>query len=274
MKRLTRLLFTMAMLLALSSVTFAKTFSVCITDNYNEMWALTNTYVGNGIWSLSGCWHSTGTTNTCWTISGTADAKADTFYAIATNGNQDNCAFLYDYVVWRGFKAPGDFQGYLDQWCYCCGESPGTIVLVSCKVILGSCPADGNPCGQTPNKDVHGPAYKDFTGDAAAVDNGGMDTYFKLLHMNMTSVSVAPNPAASVASIKYNVADAGSINVTVYNSIGQAVKVLVNDNLAEGSYTANWDLKDSKGAMVPKGDYFIRIQSTSGAETQTFSVNR
>src|SRR2546426_506712 len=98
MKKLTLFLFAIAMLLAFKPATYAKSFSVCITMNTNEQLDVTNTYVGNGLWSLSGAYNGGVGQNLGWTISGTSDAYADTLYAKMTNPNPNDCNVSYDYL--------------------------------------------------------------------------------------------------------------------------------------------------------------------------------
>jgi len=237
--------------------------------NTNEQLTVTNTYSGNGQWALSGCYSN------CWTISGNADAYADTLYCKMTNPNQNDCNFTYDYLVWRAFKTPGSFNGNVEQWCYCCGESPGSVVWVSCKINLGTC--DGvNGCGLAPNKENNSPIYKSYnqTPLEASASDQGLGTYFQMLKDNMTNLMISPNPAVGTANVSYNIVNAGLVTVNVYNSLGQLVKVLVSETQAEGNYSLYWDLKDQKGAIVPKGNYLVRIESAEGAQTQSFAVNR
>jgi len=47
-------------------------------------------------------------------------------------------------------------------------------------------------------------------------------------------------------------ASAGKITIALYNSAGQMIKVLVNQQQEAGTYTMQWNTGD-----LPKGSYFI-----------------
>ena len=53
------------------------------------------------------------------------------------------------------------------------------------------------------------------------------------------------------------------VNVSVYNTMGQLMEVLINDNLSAGSYPLVWNAKDA-----PSGMYFIKSNINSDISTQ------
>ncbi len=68
-----------------------------------------------------------------------------------------------------------------------------------------------------------------------------------------------PNPFIDQTTIYYSLTQPQKIDVSVYNSIGQKTKTLVNGELTEGSYSVVWDGKNSSGSAIPKGIYFLQI---------------
>ncbi len=72
-----------------------------------------------------------------------------------------------------------------------------------------------------------------------------------------------PNPFNPATTIKYSVADAGQVNLTVYNVMGQKVAELVNTNKTAGTYTAQWDAKNAASGM-----YFYKLSSAGQTLTK------
>lgn len=64
-----------------------------------------------------------------------------------------------------------------------------------------------------------------------------------------------PNPFNPVTTISYQMAHAGKVNLSVYNSLGRLVATLVNKNQAPGNYTVQWNGED-----FGSGVYFCKIQ--------------
>ena len=70
-----------------------------------------------------------------------------------------------------------------------------------------------------------------------------------------------PNPFNPSTTIKYSLADAGNVKLTIYDVIGNEIAVLVNSYQASGKYVVNWN-----GSKYASGIYFYRI------ETQKFNL--
>ena len=62
--------------------------------------------------------------------------------------------------------------------------------------------------------------------------------------------------------IKFDVAKNQLVKLTVYNMLGKEVSNLVNENLAPGSYSVNFD-----GANLASGMYFYRIETPGYSQT-------
>ncbi|MBC8402820.1 MAG: T9SS type A sorting domain-containing protein, partial [Candidatus Marinimicrobia bacterium] len=72
-----------------------------------------------------------------------------------------------------------------------------------------------------------------------------------------------PNPFNPVTTIKFSLPEAGLVNVTVFNSVGQVVSELVNKNMDIGYHSINFSADN-----LPSGVYFYTISSNSFTQTK------
>lgn len=71
-----------------------------------------------------------------------------------------------------------------------------------------------------------------------------------------------PNPFNPSTTIYYNLAQAGNVNLTIYDSIGQKVATLIDAERPAGLHTVRWNAGE-----VSSGVYFCRIRTESGEQT-------
>ncbi len=76
-----------------------------------------------------------------------------------------------------------------------------------------------------------------------------------------------PNPFNPTTTINFSVPATGLVNVSVYNSIGQLVKVLTNDNYVPGTYQITWNSMNGTGNLVASGVYFYRLSTKNYVST-------
>jgi hypothetical protein len=77
-----------------------------------------------------------------------------------------------------------------------------------------------------------------------------------------------PNPFNPTTQIKFDLPTRSKVSIDVYNVLGQKVKTLVNDEMAAGSYIADWDGTSDGGKTVSSGVYFYRMQAGKFQETK------
>lgn len=68
-----------------------------------------------------------------------------------------------------------------------------------------------------------------------------------------------PNPFNPATQIKYSVNKLGNYELTVYNLLGEKVRMLLSSQLSPGQYSVNWDGKNESGKVVASGIYFYRL---------------
>ncbi len=76
-----------------------------------------------------------------------------------------------------------------------------------------------------------------------------------------------PNPFNPSTVINYAVPKVTSVNITVYNSLGQHVKTLVNEKQGVGNYRVDWNGTDNYGNSVSSGVYFYQIKAGDFVKT-------
>jgi hypothetical protein len=68
-----------------------------------------------------------------------------------------------------------------------------------------------------------------------------------------------PNPFNPETTINFDLPEAGEINLTIYNLLGQPVKTVVQENFNTGRHQLRWDATDAAGKLLASGIYIYRI---------------
>jgi hypothetical protein len=76
-----------------------------------------------------------------------------------------------------------------------------------------------------------------------------------------------PNPVQDKATIKFSIKQSNQVNIKVYNTIGQLVSELVNDELAPGTYTTTFD-----ASGLPNGSYIYTMQAGTYVVSKVLTV--
>jgi len=71
-----------------------------------------------------------------------------------------------------------------------------------------------------------------------------------------------PNPFNPSTTIQYDIPKATEVKIEIYNTLGQKVRTLVNENKPAGSYKIVWDGRNDSSEPAPSGIY-IYIMTTS-----------
>lgn len=83
-----------------------------------------------------------------------------------------------------------------------------------------------------------------------------------ILHQNH------PNPFNPETTISYTLSKPAQVTLTVYNLIGQPVRILVNRKMSDGTHQVTWNAKNDGGQTVPSGIYIYILKSGSYSEMQ------
>lgn len=73
------------------------------------------------------------------------------------------------------------------------------------------------------------------------------------------NLSNHPNPFRAATTISFTLDRAGSVQLRIFNALGQTVRSLQSDALLRGMHSFSWDGRDASGVDVPSGAYFYSI---------------
>jgi len=83
-----------------------------------------------------------------------------------------------------------------------------------------------------------------------------------------------PNPSRGIARIAFSLPNPGRVKLSVYDLAGARVRTLVDGDRVSGAQSVVWDGRDSQGASVRAGAYFIRLDFAGRSLTQRLVMTR
>ncbi|MBC7188559.1 MAG: T9SS type A sorting domain-containing protein [Calditrichaeota bacterium] len=81
-----------------------------------------------------------------------------------------------------------------------------------------------------------------------------------------------PNPFNPATWIRFEVKEAGSVSLKIFNIKGQLVRTLVQGHLEVGRHEVRWDATDDLGNRVPSGIYVYTLEAEGVKLTQTMQL--
>lgn len=83
---------------------------------------------------------------------------------------------------------------------------------------------------------------------------------------------IYPSPFSNYASINYQMMKKGKVSIEIYDEVGRLVRTLADNTMAQGSYTAQWDGKDTNGRKVTAGSYFCVVKTNGSSTTKVVYI--
>ena len=74
--------------------------------------------------------------------------------------------------------------------------------------------------------------------------------------------------------IKYSLPEATHVKLSIYNIVGQRVRILVDEYQQSGANEVVWDGKDEDGKQVSSGIYFYKIKTPEYSDTKKMLLLR
>ena len=84
--------------------------------------------------------------------------------------------------------------------------------------------------------------------------------------------AAAPNPLVRGTTIRYSLAVATEMDLTVFDVTGRSIRRLAAGRTGAGEHTAQWDGRNEAGQRVPAGVYLYRLHTPANAETRRVVV--
>jgi subtilisin family serine protease len=133
-------------------------------------------------------------------------------------------------------------------------------------------------------------ALKGTASQASSPDNlygwGILDAVNAIVHLTGTDTIVSPtvpegfvlsqnypNPFNPGTRLRYELPEAASVTITVFDVLGREIKKLREANQRTGTFFVDWDGTDSNGIPVSSGVYIARLRAV-GVSRSTGAVDR
>ena len=84
----------------------------------------------------------------------------------------------------------------------------------------------------------------------------------------------SPNPFSPATAIRFELARAGYVRLSVYDIAGRLVRTLVDTSIQAGSHSVAWDGRDERGREMASGLYFYRVAAGAATETRPMTLLR
>jgi hypothetical protein len=81
-----------------------------------------------------------------------------------------------------------------------------------------------------------------------------------------------PNPFNAGTVISFALPEASHVKVSVFNVLGQTVRVLADEEMAAGMQRVSWDGRDDNGSAAASGVYFYRITANRFTDTKKMTL--
>ena len=70
-----------------------------------------------------------------------------------------------------------------------------------------------------------------------------------------------PNPFNPTTKISYSLPAAGLVKIVIYNTLGQQVRVLINEEREAGRYSIEWNSRNDQNQKLSSGVYILRMEA-------------
>jgi subtilisin family serine protease len=105
-------------------------------------------------------------------------------------------------------------------------------------------------------------ALERYLGHTGVSENGFILPDDFKLHQNY------PNPFNPATTISFDISRTSSVELKVFNSLGQSVSVLFEGLARPGNHSIIWDGRDASGCPVASGIYFYRLKTGTAVQTK------
>jgi hypothetical protein len=87
-------------------------------------------------------------------------------------------------------------------------------------------------------------------------------------------LAVWPNPTRGATGLSFELPAPSIVRLAVYDPSGRRVRDLLVREMTQGSHRGIWDGNDERGASVPEGIYYIRLETPGETESRKVVITR
>jgi PKD repeat protein len=101
--------------------------------------------------------------------------------------------------------------------------------------------------------DGHGTQYR--VGDLLSSEEG-----VSMMPEGFALYQNYPNPFNPTTTIRFNLPEAGFVELSVFNLLGQKIRTVINEHYSSGEHLTTWDGLNDEGRLAASGIYFYRLK--------------
>jgi len=111
-------------------------------------------------------------------------------------------------------------------------------------------------------------SYIFYTNDNTVISMGTKEIDLTAVPDEFSLHQNYPNPFNPTTTILYDLPEAATVYLVIYDVLGRQVRTLVNQDLTAGYHKAVWDATDDMGRPLSGGLYIYRIKAGSYSKTR------
>ncbi|MBN2102724.1 T9SS type A sorting domain-containing protein [bacterium] len=124
---------------------------------------------------------------------------------------------------------------------------------------------NGNKWDSKPGTDWFFNNHPDLVAGIGTVVNNDRIPDFKLFQNS-------PNPFNLTTTIKFTLPHESKVKIQIFNTNGNLVKTLVNDDFSSGQHSTVWNCSDHMGNTIASGTYFYQMTYGDFSETKQMLI--
>ncbi|HIE06339.1 MAG TPA: T9SS type A sorting domain-containing protein [bacterium (Candidatus Stahlbacteria)] len=90
---------------------------------------------------------------------------------------------------------------------------------------------------------------------------GGPEVTEQLADVKGLNLIAYPNPFSKRVTLNLSLRKDSYVRIQIYNTAGQVIRDLLNQNLTEGSHHLHWNGSDDSGKRLANGMYLLRVET-------------
>lgn len=110
------------------------------------------------------------------------------------------------------------------------------------------------------------------TATTAVAEKSDLPRAFSLEQNYPNPFALSSAARANQTSIRLQLPQAAQVSLTIYNTIGQKIRTLLQRELAPGRHEVFWNGRDQTGRLVSSGIYWLRLESEKFSATRKMLV--